>query len=197
MFFSPGAFLKRLPADVRAHLFHNFSDPISLALKADKIYQSRVSSNPVYAVSSAPEDSVNAVRSSAPSRPRRSATPHASSRQDIRSQSPYMCYYHHSWGSQAKKSSVFLVGKLVHRQEDVHTLPARPSSPLIYLQDSLSSRRFLIDSGASVSVFPDPGSSGEDSGVKLLMQMVLLSHVQVLELFLYVLGITGLSGLFN
>ena len=67
-------------------------------------------------------------------------------------------------------SSMFLVGKLVYRQEDVRTLPARPStsSPLIYLQDSLSSRRFLIDSGASVSVFPDPGSSGVDSGVKLL-----------------------------
>ena len=65
---------------------------------------------------------------------------------------------------------MFLVGKLVYRQEDVRTLPAGPStsSPLIYLQDSLSSRRFLIDSGASVSVFPDPGSSGEDSGVKLL-----------------------------
>ena len=53
------------------------------------------------------------------------------------------------------QSSVFLVGKLVHWQEDVHTLPAGPStsSPLIYLQDSLSSRRFLIDSGAS---FPAP-----------------------------------------
>ena len=65
---------------------------------------------------------------------------------------------------------MFLVGKLVFRQEDVRSLPAGPStsSPLIYLQDSLSSRRFLIDSGASVSVFPDPGSSGKESGVKLL-----------------------------
>ena len=68
------------------------------------------------------------------------------------------------------QSSLFLVGKLVHRQEDVRTLPAGPStsSPLIYLQDSKSSRRFLIDSGASVSVFPDQGSSGSNSGVKLL-----------------------------
>ena len=58
------------------------------------------------------------------------------------------------------QSSLFLVRKLVHWQEDVLTLPAGPStsSPLIYLQDSRSSRRFLINSGAS----------GEDSGVKLL-----------------------------
>ena len=103
-FFLQGAFLKRLPADVHAHLLRDdFSDLISLALKADKIYQSRVASNPVYAVSSTPEDSINAVRSSGSSRPRRSATPHASNRQDNRSQSPTMCYYHRTWGSQAKK----------------------------------------------------------------------------------------------
>ena len=103
-FFLRGAFLKRLPADVRAHLLRDdFSDPISLALKADEIYQSRVASNPVYAVSSSSEDSVNAVRSSGSSKTRRSATPHAGNRQDNRSQSPNMCYYHRSWGSQAKK----------------------------------------------------------------------------------------------
>ena len=103
-FFLRGAFLKRLPADVRAHLLRDdFSDPISLALKADEIYQSRVASNPVYAVSSSPEESINAVRSSGSSRPRRSATPHAGNRQDNRSQSPTMCYYHRTWASQAKK----------------------------------------------------------------------------------------------
>jgi len=68
------------------------------------------------------------------------------------------------------QSSLFLVGQLVHRQEDVCTLPAGPStlSPLIYLQDSLSSKRFLIDSAASVSVFPAPRSSSSSSGVRLL-----------------------------
>ena len=68
------------------------------------------------------------------------------------------------------QSSVFLVRKLVHRQEDVRTLPAGPatSSPLVYLQDSLSSRGFLIDSGASISVFPAPRSSSTSSGVRLL-----------------------------
>ena len=67
------------------------------------------------------------------------------------------------------QSSMFLVGKLVLRQEDVRSLPAGPStpSPLVYLQDSLSSRRFLIDSGASVSVFPAPPSNSR-SGVSLL-----------------------------
>ena len=43
-FFLQGAFLKRLPADVRGHLVHDRTmDPLSLALHADKIYQSQVS----------------------------------------------------------------------------------------------------------------------------------------------------------
>ena len=105
-FFLKGAFLKRLPTDIRAHLLRDdFSDPISFALKADELYQSRVFSSQVYSVSSTPEDqqSVNAVRPSVPNRSRRYATPHSSRRQDSWSQSPTMCYYHRSWGSKAKK----------------------------------------------------------------------------------------------
>ena len=102
-FFLHGACLKRLPADVQAHLLRDdFSDPITLALKADEIYRSRVSSSTVYAVSNALEDSVNTMRSSPTNRPRRSATPHSGSR-DNRSSSPSLCYYHRSWGSKAKK----------------------------------------------------------------------------------------------
>ena len=40
-FFLRGAFLKGLPSDVRAHLVHDrTSDPLSLALRANEIYQS-------------------------------------------------------------------------------------------------------------------------------------------------------------
>ncbi|XP_023326695.1 uncharacterized protein LOC111700108 [Eurytemora carolleeae] len=105
-FFLKGAFLKRLPTDICAHLIRDdFSNPISFALKADEIYKSRVSSSQVYSVSSTPEEelSVNAVRPSVPNRSRRSATPHTSSRQTSRSQSPTLCYYHRAWGSRAKK----------------------------------------------------------------------------------------------
>jgi len=103
-FFLRGAFLKRLPADVRAHLLRDdFSDPISLALKADEIYQSRIASaSTVFSVSNDDQHALNAVRSDS-NRPRRSATPHASNRPDSRSQSPSLCYYHRSWGSKAKK----------------------------------------------------------------------------------------------
>ena len=40
-FFLHGAFLQRLPPDVQSHLVHDrTSDPLSLALCADEIYQS-------------------------------------------------------------------------------------------------------------------------------------------------------------
>ena len=54
-FFLKGAFLKRLLAHIRAHLLRDdFSDPISFTLKADEIYQSRVSSSPAPQRTSSP-----------------------------------------------------------------------------------------------------------------------------------------------
>ena len=57
-FFLCGAFFKCHPSDIRAHLVHDStSDPHSLALHADKIYQSRISStSAMNHVSSSPED---------------------------------------------------------------------------------------------------------------------------------------------
>ena len=69
-------------------------------------------------------------------------------------------------------STLFLVGKLTDRREGSFSLPAGDSkgSSLIFLQDSLSKRKFLVDSGASVSVFPCSSSSKfrSDSDIKLL-----------------------------
>ena len=46
-FFFCGAFLQRLPSDVRANLVNDWiSDPLSLAICADKIYRSQVSTTP-------------------------------------------------------------------------------------------------------------------------------------------------------
>ena len=61
-----------------------------------------------------------------------------------------------------------MVRKLEHRQEDAFSLPAgSTSSSLIYLHDVLSNRRFLVDTGASISVFP-ASASPTSSGVQLL-----------------------------
>ena len=115
-FFLCGAFLKCLPADIRAHLVHNkTSDPLSLTLGTDKIFQSRVySSSALNHVSSATilgEDCPILTVRSAPNPPaQRSLTPgprhhhpSASSSDNCPSNSPSFCWYHCTHGEQAQK----------------------------------------------------------------------------------------------
>ena len=51
--------------------------------------------------------------------------------------------------------TLFPFGKLVNGGDFLNSIPAdSPTSSLIFLQNSLSSHKFLIDTGASVSVYP-------------------------------------------
>ena len=105
-FFLHGAFLKRLQPDVRAHLVHDQTpDPFSLALCADEIYQSQVSSAstlnyvfnapkecPVLAHHAPPASRTHSQRSLTPGPcPRHSQTPSSAFRC---SASPSLCWYH-------------------------------------------------------------------------------------------------------
>ena len=75
--------------------------------------------------------------------------------------------------------ALYRVGKLAVRQVDLPFQPAgffnelpepEPefcSFSLLFLKDILSDREFVVDSGASVSVFPGPKSTSSD-GVRLL-----------------------------
>ena len=103
-FFLRGAFLKRLPTDVRSQLVHdNTSDPLTLAIRADKIHQSRVASAVNY-VSSVPDDyPFLAVRAPNVSHGRSQCSPtpgphphcpSAPSSASHRSDSPDLCWYH-------------------------------------------------------------------------------------------------------
>ncbi len=50
---------------------------------------------------------------------------------------------------------MFFFGKLVNGGDVVNMVPAEThSSPLLFLKNKLSSATFLVDTGASVSVFP-------------------------------------------
>ena len=98
-----GLFLRRLPIEVRSHLLQEkISDPRALALKADELFQSRVSS-PVNLLSEDFEEvSVNAVAVKNRTSPvaRRSATPAPSSRSPA---SPGPCWYHKKHGNIAQQ----------------------------------------------------------------------------------------------
>ena len=52
-------------------------------------------------------------------------------------------------------STLFPFGKLVNGGDYLNTIPAdNPSSSLMFLMNKLSGNRFLVNTGASVSVFP-------------------------------------------
>ena len=151
-----------------------------MALKADELYQSRVSPSAVNLLSDDFGESlqVNLVSSRArvPSRPgtpkipnsvkippsKRSLTPAPTSRSPTPSG---LCWFHKKQGSELE-ASLFLFGKRVVRQVDPPVQPAGPSvasapeefcsSTLLFMKDILSDCEFLVDSGASVSVFPGP-----------------------------------------
>ena len=97
-----------------------------------------------------------------------SQTPSSSSH---RSNSPSLCWYHRNHADQAQKCCALCSwseNEQAPWQEVAFSLPASSSSSSLgYLQDKLSSCRFLGDSRASVSVFPAPASSST-FGVKLL-----------------------------
>ena len=115
-FFLQAVFLKRRPADVRAHLVHNRTlDPLTLALHADKIFRSCVSSasteNHVSSTSVLGEKFlIHAISPQASPCSPCSSTPGPSSRRAPAAPStscyyasPSLFWYHRSHGDQAQK----------------------------------------------------------------------------------------------
>ena len=100
-FIFQGLFLRRLPAEVRAHLLQeDIADPRALSLKADKLYHSLVSSsvNVLSSEETLDPQIVNAVRgSSSASRGRRSSVSSTlSSATTSRCPASSLCWYHRS-----------------------------------------------------------------------------------------------------
>ena len=95
-----GLFLRRLPIKVCSHLLQEkISDPHALALKADKLFQSRVSSPVNLLAEQEARVSAVATKSRPSPAPRRSPTPAPSSRSPV---SPGPCWYHKKHGDKAQ-----------------------------------------------------------------------------------------------
>ena len=93
---------------------------------------------------------------------RRSPTPAPSSRSSTPSG---FCWFHRKHGVNAincREPCSFSRNESAAPSQDEFCSPT-----LLYVQDVLSGREFLVDSGASVSVFPGPKSSS-DRGLRLL-----------------------------
>ena len=97
-----GLFLRRLPIEVPSHLLQEkISDPRALALKSDKLFQSRVSSPVNLLAEQFEEARVSAVATKTRPSPasRRSPTPAPSPRSPV---STGPCWYHKKHGNKAQ-----------------------------------------------------------------------------------------------
>ena len=97
-----GLFLHPLPIQVRSHLLQEkISDPPTLALKADELFQSRISSSVNLLAGQLEDVQVNAVATRTRPSPssKRSPTPALSSRSPS---SPGSCWYHKKHGDKAQ-----------------------------------------------------------------------------------------------
>ena len=97
-----GLFLRRLPIEVRSHLLQEkILNPHNLALKADKLFQSRVFSPVNLLAEQFQEARVSAVATKTRPSPalRRSPTPAPSPRSSV---PPGPCWYHKKHGNKAQ-----------------------------------------------------------------------------------------------
>ena len=68
---------------------------------------------------------------------------------------------------------LFLFGKLINGGDFLNTIPADSTSTnLIFLRNILSLFRFLVDTGASVSVFPHRPCSPSSPGVGVQLRWI-------------------------
>ena len=134
-------FLQRLPADIRGHLItKKCENARDLAILADKLCVARQQDFTTASISAATShdiddhmDDLAVVRNLPHKRqPPRSPQPTSSD--------PSLYCFHRKWGDFREKE------------------PTSRQTTLLYLRDSLSNRRFLGDTGASLSVFPHVSS---------------------------------------
>ena len=136
-FFLCGAFLQRLPSDVRTHLVHDrISGHVSSSFALHHV--SAVSDECPNLVVCAPSASCPHSQHSPTPGPHhcQSQPPALTSRC---SDSPSLYWYHRNYADQTQKCNMFLVKKLTGQQVDAFSLPAcSMCSSLVYFQDKLS-----------------------------------------------------------
>ena len=135
-FLAEQLFLEQLPEDIRLQLSNDdFTNPRALATKADVLWIAKQqAATAINKVTSQPKGKIT--------------TAHAT-RQN-------WCFYHKRFGDDAKNCKAPCNHPAAPRIATVTTCKDKRAR-LLYVKDDISGRRFLVDTGALVSVFPASG----------------------------------------
>ena len=122
-------FLEQMPEDIRLQLANeSFTDPRAVAQKADAVWLAKTQT----------PSSINKV------------TPHP---RKTNENSKDWCYFHRKFGEKAKKCQLPCTHPKAGIVADVSN-KLRPCSRLLYVKDGSSGKHFLVDTGATSSIYP-------------------------------------------
>ena len=135
-FLAEQLFLEQLPEDIRLQLSNDdFTNPRALATKADVLWIAKQqAATAINQVTSQPKGKIT--------------TTHATYQN--------WCFYYKRFGDDAKNCKALCNHPAAPRIATVATCRDKRAW-LLYVKDDISGRRFLIDTGALVSVFPASG----------------------------------------
>jgi hypothetical protein len=157
-------YMQRLPQALRTQLGEvQPGDPRGLAARANRLWSVHSPSGSVAAVTDE-QDGAAAVAAVKPATRGHGGTPTADpTPSDLARMSSGLCFFHWAFADKASKCvPPCPVGKLGRQGR----LNAVVPGSLVHIVDQLSNRRFLVDPGASYSIFPH-SSAATPSGTKL------------------------------
>jgi hypothetical protein len=126
-------FLEQLPEDIRMQLAEaDFSDPRAVAIRADTLWLTKSQGESIHKVDSSAKKS-------------------------------NWCFYHNKFGKKAQKCNTPCDYPKKHISDTLSSVSSiKRTTQLLHVQDALSGRRFLVDTGANVSVFPGPAAAQDN-----------------------------------
>ena len=153
-FLAEQLFLEQLPEDIRLQLSNDdFTNPRALATKADVLWIAKQqAATTINNVTSQPKDQITTTHDT---------------------QQQHWCFYHKLFGDNANNCKPPCNHPAAPKIATVTTCRAkRAQAQLLYVKDDISGRRFLVDSGAFVSVFPASGLGTRSHRPSALLEAV-------------------------
>ncbi|KII62664.1 putative aarF domain-containing protein kinase 5 [Thelohanellus kitauei] len=142
-------FMRQMPEDVRMQLAdEDFSNLDQVARRADTFWQSKNNNCGISSIKKCEDEHIAAISKPLP-------------RNQDRVKQSTMCFYHETFGQNARKcrpSCSFDSSK--KNDKSMPSINAiKQGSSLFYLWDSLSTRNFLVDTGAGINVIHKDGAN--------------------------------------
>ena len=151
-FIAEQLFLEQLPLDLQLQLVNDdFTDPRALAAKADALWNARCQSTS--------SSSLNIVTAQQQTR--------KNTQNDAQDG---WCRFHKKFGKSARRCTAPCTHPSASSAIQMNAINSHGNLTLLYIKDDNTGRRFLVDTGAKVSVYPVSGRQSRSAASDLVLQ---------------------------